>query len=500
MKAGLRTGLRTRLVRTGLLRTGMFRKLFLTISAILVGAYILAALLGKWALDAYFLRNSLLELAPQLDSIAEDISKTGHTSTRLTDLGFILKAYDLNNQEMSVFTHEELPPTVQGRVPITEEDIRTALNPYISRVLAGESVTKIGRLTALRGETVLIGRPLKRDGNEIGAVFILKLASDYNSAQRGFYLTFLLASTLSLLLILTVIYKVLQRMSRSLYAMTVSSNAMAAGNYQFRVPEDGYAELGLLAASMNTLASRLESNEEAAARLEQTRRDYVANVSHELRTPIAAIRAMSETLCDGMLGDEQEQQRFYHLIQHESVRLQRLINDMLELSRLQSGSASILKSQVEAAPLIRAIQDRFEIIAEDLDISFQITDSALKMPDFYGNRDRTEQVLIILLDNAFKFTREEGRVYVDASWDAEKVTVSVINEGAGIPEEDLPYLFDRFYKSDKSRSGSGTGLGLSIARQIMTQLGESIEAASENGETRFFFTLSRTAGTRTAET
>ena len=276
-------------------------------------------------------------------------------------------------------------------------------------------------------------------------------------------------------------------------AMTNSSIAMAKGNYNVRVPDNGYGELGELATTFNVLASRLEQNHLAAVRLEQARRDYVANVTHELRTPLASIRAMSETLNDKMLHDEEEKQRFYHSILIESIRLQRLIDDMLELSSLQSGSAAIQKSIVNPSRILERIHNRFSILAEDLEIDLSITDRAWTMPDFYGHEDRIEQVITILLDNALKYTDTDGSVTLDASWDEEVITVSVSDTGMGIKEENLPYVFDRFYKSDKAHAGSGTGLGLSLAKEILVRLNETIQVESSAQGSRFFFTLHRHA-------
>jgi signal transduction histidine kinase len=313
---------------------------------------------------------------------------------------------------------------------------------------------------------------------------------EYTSARAGFYATFIVTAALALAFTLYVIYRVLRPIIKPLQVMTASSNAMAKGNFEVRVPANGYGELGDLAKSFNTLAANLEQNRKAAMTLEQLRRDYVANVSHELRTPIAAIRAMSETLCDDMLPDEEQKQKYYHSILYESIRLHRLINDMLELSRLQSGSAAIEKTLTSAGPILDRIETRFGILAEDWDIRFTITERARQMPPFWGHADRVEQILVILLDNAFKFTEAEGSVTLDASCSGEVITVTVSDTGKGIAEDDILYVFERFYKSDKSHSSAGTGLGLSLAKEIITKMDETIGVESVDGSgSRFFFTL-----------
>lgn len=226
-------------------------------------------------------------------------------------------------------------------------------------------------------------------------------------------------------------------------------------------------------------------------RLEQTRRDYVANVSHELRTPLSAVRGLTEALNDGLIKTPEDRARYYGYILRECMRLTRLINDLLELSRLQSGSVAFQKETLQLMPLLEDVQLRYANMADDLDIHFEV-ERRPECPPVYTNGDRVEQVLVVLLDNAFKFTEEEGTVRVFVDWDETCVRVHVQDTGCGIAREDLPYVFDRFYKAEKSHSGGGTGLGLSIASEIMSLMGEKIWVQSVVGEgTTFTFTLHR---------
>ena len=228
-------------------------------------------------------------------------------------------------------------------------------------------------------------------------------------------------------------------------------------------------------------------------RLEQTRRDYVANVSHELRTPLSAVRGLTEALNDGLIKTPEDQARYYGYILRECMRLTRLINDLLELSRLQSGSVAFQKEPLLLMPLLEDVQMRYATMADDLDIHFEV-EVRPDCPVVCTNGDRVEQVLVVLLDNAFKFTQEEGTVRVFVDWDETRVRVHVQDTGCGIAKEDLPYVFDRFYKAEKAHSGGGTGLGLSIASEIMSLMGEKIWAESEAGSgTTFTFTLRRAA-------
>ncbi len=226
-------------------------------------------------------------------------------------------------------------------------------------------------------------------------------------------------------------------------------------------------------------------------RLEKTRRDYVSNVSHELRTPLTAMRALIEPLKEGMVTDEADRQRYYEIILREILRLSRLINDQLELSRLQSGTLAIQKSVISLDDVVYDVCDRYATIAAEHGLALNVETDFTACPQVYANADRVEQMLIILVDNAIKYT-EQGSVNVSGEWDDERVVIHVRDTGIGIEEKDLPYVFDRFYKVDKAHTGKGSGLGLSIAKELLRRMDEDIWVTSEKGVgTEFSFTIHR---------
>ena len=227
----------------------------------------------------------------------------------------------------------------------------------------------------------------------------------------------------------------------------------------------------------------------SAERLEQTRRDYVANVSHELRTPLTAMRALIEPLRDGLIKTEDQRQQTYNVILRETMRLSRLVSDMLELSRLQSGKTSLERSVFSPHTLLSQVHNTYSAYAEDYQQTF-VYDVPDTLPSVTGNPDRTHQVLVALLDNAFKYTPEDGCVTLRARAEGDVVRITVSDTGIGIDAQDLPHVFDRFYKADKAHRSKGTGLGLAIAYEIMKQLGEEMYVESSLGEgSAFSFTL-----------
>jgi len=233
-------------------------------------------------------------------------------------------------------------------------------------------------------------------------------------------------------------------------------------------------------------------------RLEQTRRDYVANVSHELRTPLTALRGLVEPLADGMVRSESDRKRYYGIILHETMRLSRLIDDMLELSRLQARTLAFKTFPFDLNALLKEIETKFEPVMTDAELQFKVEFKSGKLPTVMGNPDRVEQILVILMDNAKKYTPQGGSITISTEFDDDnnQVLVSVIDTGQGIHEYDIDHIFDRFYKADRARGKKGTGLGLSIARELLSYMGETISVSSEYGEgTTFTFTLKRVQGT-----
>lgn len=233
-------------------------------------------------------------------------------------------------------------------------------------------------------------------------------------------------------------------------------------------------------------------------RLEQTRRDYVANVSHELRTPLTALRGLVEPLADGMVKNETDRKRYYGIILHETMRLSRLIDDMLELSRLQARTLAFKTFPFDLNSLLSEIETKFKSVMSDANLVFRVEYKTGPLPTVMGNPDRVEQILVILMDNAKKYTASGGSITIASEYNEEtnKVLVSVIDTGQGIHEYDIDHIFDRFYKADRARGKKGTGLGLSIARELLTYMGETISVTSVYGEgTTFTFTLTRVQGT-----
>jgi two-component system phosphate regulon sensor histidine kinase PhoR len=224
-------------------------------------------------------------------------------------------------------------------------------------------------------------------------------------------------------------------------------------------------------------------------RLETVRRDFISNISHELRTPLASLKALAETLQEGALDDPPAARRFVDRMQTEVDALSQMVNELLELSRIESGRFSLDFRPVAASALLSSACDRMRLQAERAGLNLRIentNDQLMVRTDV----SRLEQVLVNLIHNAVKFTNPGGEILLLAEAGEGGVRFAVRDNGVGIAADDLSRIFERFYKLDRSRTGGGTGLGLSIARHIVEAHGGKIWAESIEGQgSTFYFTI-----------
>jgi two-component system, OmpR family, phosphate regulon sensor histidine kinase PhoR len=236
-------------------------------------------------------------------------------------------------------------------------------------------------------------------------------------------------------------------------------------------------------------------------RLETIRRDFISNLSHELRTPLASLRALTETLQDGALVDSEAAPRFISRIATEVDALTQMVQELLDLSRIESGQVSLERKPVAPKKLLASAAERMRLQAERAGLSLKV-DCPPNLPKVSADEPRIEQVLVNLIHNAVKFSPPGGDVVLSADilpapsppGKAEAVEgavrFAVHDSGVGIPADDVPRIFERFYRVDKSRAGGGTGLGLSISRHLIESHGGQIWAESREGEgSTFYFTL-----------
>lgn len=273
--------------------------------------------------------------------------------------------------------------------------------------------------------------------------------------------------------------------TRSIYnplrRITTAVQAVGSGRYDTRVPEEGPDETRDLARALNRMTAQVETNE-------QTLQDFMADVSHELRTPLTSIRGFTQALIDGTVQDEAQRRHSAQVIDDEARRMLRLVTDLLDLARMQGGEFRLQREPVDPGELVQHLVDVFAPRAEETGIVLA-AHVARDLPAVRLDFDRMTQVLSNLLANALQHTRE-GSVTVAAAVEAERLVITVTDTGDGVPAEEMPYLFDRFYRGASTARRRGTGLGLAISREIVRAHGGTIEASSVEGEgTRFRLAL-----------
>ena len=255
----------------------------------------------------------------------------------------------------------------------------------------------------------------------------------------------------------------------------------------------GKDEIGELAGTMDILSERLLEAENERKEMEQMRIDFFANVSHELRTPITVMRAYTETLIDGVVKDEEKKRGYYEKMLGECKSMERLVGDLLLLSKMQNPDFVIDKEPISLEDLLDDIARSAAAVAKEKGVVVK-DNFAEAFGDevclISGDYERLRQMFMIIVDNAVKFSNENGVVEILLERGEKEVTVSIRDHGIGISKEELPYIFDKFYKSKLRQNSKGSGLGLPIARQICYKHGGKLSVTSTVGEgTEFKFTF-----------
>ena len=269
---------------------------------------------------------------------------------------------------------------------------------------------------------------------------------------------------------------------KRLRAVRTATERLGEGDLSARAPEDGGDEVALVARSFNRMADELTSRAKALDASDRARRQLLADVSHELMTPLTAIRGYVETLTmAGVALDTERRQRYLAIIDDETHRLERIIDDLLELARLEGGGGTLRQEAVPVTALFDRVRERHEAecVKRNIKLETSIEQQAMLVT---GDPDRLEQALQNLTANALRHTPDGGRIHISATRIYGEVRLRVHHTGEGIPVEHLPLIFDRFYKIDTARRASGgSGLGLSIVKAIAERHGGHVVASNDHG-------------------
>ncbi len=362
-------------------------------------------------------------------------------------------------------------------------DLPPDAETVVKEVFQGKTTFSEGFSTLLNTPTLTVGTPIESNEKVIGALLLHSPVEGMNEAiGQGFKI---LAISMSAALVLSIFLSVLLAMAftNPLKKMKKAAVQLADGNYSSKTGVRQKDEIGELASTIDILSERLDLASRESEHLNTLRRDFVANISHELRTPVTVIRGSLEALCDEVVTDPEQVKIYHRQMLNESIFLQRLVDDLLDLSRLQNAGFKIEMQEINLCDVLKDVIRSAQHVAQMKHIEIrEIYDTPTCA--VIGDYGRLRQMFLIILDNAIKFSPQNGVVTVSLN----DKTVSIRDNGIGIAEGDIPYIFDRFYKVKSEKNKNGTGLGLAIAKQIADRHNIRISVNSkQNEQTEFQF-------------
>lgn len=400
-----------------------------------------------------------------------------------------------------------LPPYLDTR-NCQSQDVLNALNQALheNQTVEGDLNVAIQTPPFQTVTARYLALPLTEQGKVVGAMFLSTPEANPNPFLHEVNQTIFIAGIIISLLVVFFSFLLARRFTHPIEILTVAAEQMKHGQYAERVPlPKNQDELGLLALAFNEMAGTIEADVNELRRQEQFRRDLIANIAHDLATPLTAIQGFSEALADEMISDAQARQETAQRIGREVQRLRRLVADMQQMTALESGRIPMDLAPLDLHSLVDETVAVIQPECEHIHISVY-NKIAPDTPPVLADSDRITQVLLNLLDNARRHTPEGGTIKVGAvTSEGHTLRVWISDTGTGINPQDLPYIFERFYRADRSRTTTtgGSGLGLAIVKAIISAHGGKVWAESTPGQgTAITFTLplARARPTRSLKT
>ncbi len=343
--------------------------------------------------------------------------------------------------------------------------------------------TEMGRLERLyKNPEYTVCQPVRTTEGTVGYLFVSATNEELRAFLTEMIKIFLICALMVLLIAFVVTYFVTLKMVRPLREMSAAAKKFGQGDFSTRIRIDSDDEIGQLAMSFNNMAHSLSE-------LESMRRSFIANVSHELKTPMTSIAGFIDGILDGTIGKDQER-HYLRIVSDEVKRLSRLVRSMLNLSRIEAGELKVQTTPFNILEIICETVFSFEQSIEQKNLDIRGLDTDKVMVD--ADPDLIHQVVYNLVDNAVKFVNNGGYLEFSFNVDGNRTFVGIRNSGEGLSKEEIPRVFDRFYKTDRSRGidKNGVGLGLYLVRSIINLHGGDIIVKSVKGEyTEFVFSV-----------
>ncbi|MFI5250897.1 MAG: sensor histidine kinase [Bacteroidota bacterium] len=471
-------------------------KLTLLMLSLSIGIILATSIFSTISLENYYRTRLIEEMKTQIQQ-AEFIIRdfTENNSANYNHLQQYAKAANVHltmiDTNGAVIFESDLPP----------DKIRNMEN-HLQRPEVQQSIQEEYGLASRRSATIdlemlyiakkiITPFPPTNHFHEAAFIRVSVPLTQINAVMSDIRSKILLTSIILLVVVTGISIYLSTRMARPIKDMAFIAEQIRSGDLGRRIPLSSGGEFGKLALSLNSMVDKLNEDITKLKKLERVRTEFLGNVSHELRTPIFAIQGILETLSGGALEDKEVSKDFVNRALENTKRLNALLSDLIEISRIESGDMKLSFRYFPVRELLSQVVEEMSHLARERNIMLEF-DGTTPAREVVGDKERLKQVMINLIDNAIKYNKPDGHVKVSYEQGDKGITISVSDAGVGIPAEHIPRIFERFYRVDKERSreAGGTGLGLAIVKHILEAHGSKIEVQSEPGKGSVFqFTL-----------
>ena len=452
----------------------IFQKLLFTYAAIIILVVLLLAALLTFFFKVYLFeqkQTQLLATGRQVEALVRD------NNLQKKDRDDLLQAVNalgaVTDSRIYILIDRKLAGirTLDGQFQEDREE--AGLVNDIRRIMDGETIVRKNEFSnQLNMYVVFVGMPISINNTADGVALLFSPLDQINKTLFEVYRIIWGTVLASLALAAVIVYILSRRLSTPIENIQKAAAGIAEGNYGDVEPV-GSDEVAQLTRTFNYMQNRLKQ-------VEEMRKDLIANVSHELRTPLTTVRGFIQAILDGVIGPG-EQEKYLRRAYDEAGRLNRMVNDLLQLARLQAGSIKLSRGLVDAGELIRGTVEELQLQAGRRNVVLRCVcaDSTAIQAD----RDKLKQIVLNLLHNAVNYSRDGGEVWIRTRVEDGKFLLRVEDNGAGIPADQLEYIFDKYHRVEPTRGqwGPGTGLGLSIVKQLVELHGGAISARSSVG-------------------
>ncbi len=460
----------------------IFTKLFTMVMAIFFISVVIMGTLIFGFLGSYFTETNEKELKTISKQIADMTLEMAELNQPTSH-----ESYTKNLQTLAETTGTEIfvINTKGELVASSVENYKGKIKEtYTKSILEGNTETFRGSINGVSSVSMLaVGCPIEYQGSVVGGVLVSVPMPQVSQGREEVLKIFLWTVLLVIVIVAVLVYIVSKRISKPINKLNEAAKSIASGNFKQRVEVDEINEIGELSETFNYMAESIEQ-------FENNRNSFLANVSHDLRTPMTTITGFVEGVLDGTIPED-KRDWYLSIVLDESKRLSRIVTDLFDVSKIEQGSINLDQKNFDINELVRLNIIKLEkrITDKNVQLSVEFERDGIYV---FADRDAISRVLMNLFENAIKFTQENGYIKIRVGTKDSKAYVSVENSGIGIDEDELLHIFDRFYKTDKSRSldKNGAGLGLYIVKGIVQAHGERVWAESVKNEyARFSFTM-----------